>query len=220
MKRANLSDVQNITQSVAKAGGKILITGEPGAGKNFISAKLMRTPKNWCFLDQLGKLVGKDWIVKLSDDILNTKVVFTGTCTNMDEVVQQIIASSHGTFLVLYINPTPELWKMTQAAKARDLEGDSAGVDHMRSMFAANAKLSIGAIKKRLAAKERLYYEKASAAFDAEFGTLDGFYFLTIENKLEEGAKPIKGWHEQTEARIEREDEGTQSTKKEVDHAK
>lgn len=160
-----------MAQSV-KEGALVLITGTSGVGKGYVAAKVMKVRAKWISLDDYGVEEGKKWIVKIPDDVLRKGKAFFGCSDNMSAVAQQLREVTD-MLHVFFVHPTPELFRATQAAKAKD-------ADHLPSEWkkgwSDKSKFSDGKVKAFLAAKEKQLLSHITTGFVD--GTVKVFYIF------------------------------------------
>lgn len=182
--------------SLVNKGYKIYLTGRSGSGKDFIAAKLMNNPKNWCFIDKYGKQDGDKWIVNIPSEVASKCVAFVGIGDRMDDIMKQISEASKGKLAVVWIMPSPEIYRAAAAAKAKD------ATDVPKSWiqgWLSNSKLSDGKVRKELLKKRADSVAKIKSSFMSvypEAGPDDLLFFTLVNNVLEGEIK--NGWHGST----------------------
>jgi hypothetical protein len=191
------SDAKSEVDTLVKRGYTVLISGEPGSGKDYISAKWMKNQANWCYLDSLGKDEEDRWIVKIPDAVAKTASIFVGICDNMEDVTTEIMKYCEGKFLLIYVMPDPVLFREANAAKAAEsLQGGRP--TRISSFFAKNGAMTNSQASKYLAKGYEHFAKKMGSLFAKLFPTGDGkppvsFEIIVVENKKEGAIQG--GWH-------------------------
>jgi len=196
MQTVKVKQVKEVATAFVKKGYRLLFTGEPGSGKDYVAAKAMtKGSKGWCFFDQIGKEEGDKWIVKIPNDQLG-KLAFVGTCSNMNDVEKQIIDVCGGKLCYLFVRPSPDFYKLTMAAKARD-----GLVNNLPKKWtddwAKKAKWSTAQCRKHLLDKQRMYIEYVTIGFKAKYpdAKIDDLAIVIVENSPAPGTTVLHGWH-------------------------
>lgn len=119
-KSVGIADLDSIVK-----GGPWLLTGEPGAGKDFVVSKYLAS-KDFQSLDDASCREGKKWIadlLKISHDPHHLRLY--GMCDNLSVVAKSLKdAYEKGTLKLIIIQPSYELFKAVNALKAEELKDE------------------------------------------------------------------------------------------------
>ena len=162
----------------------LLITGVSGAGKSYIGANSKETFPTLQDLDAIGREVNGKWLIDVKKIKHVEPMVCLGTADNLEDVANTMREDFEDDerIDILWIQPTPNLFRQTSAAKAVDLPKDKP--ESWRADHVKKSKMSDSEIKKMLKSKLDLVVVKIK---------LDSVYIFTNEANSE-----IKdGWHKE-----------------------
>lgn len=172
--------VSEFVKEIAKISNtsNVIMTGVSGSGKDWLNAKLA---KPLFPLDSIGAKKNDKWVIDPSKipDSANGSVM--GWSDNLGEVADSIREEWEGDLVLVWIQPSAEIFKLAQAAKAKDAtEKDSS----WKKDWAAKAKWSAAKVKTYLDGKLKLVTAKVRPD-----------QLIIVENSSREGAITV-GWHQ------------------------
>lgn len=189
---------------LVKEGFIIYLTGRSGSGKDYVANAMMSKPDSWCFMDRYGKQQDQKWVVNIPDDVVKKSKVFVGLADNVENVMEQILTVSGGKLAVVYVMPSPEIFREANAAKAKDARDTPAA---WVEGWLAKSKASDGSTRKELISKMELVLSKITESFKKMFPDANvskDLVFLELKNDKKSG--PItNGWHK-SPGRVTQED--------------
>lgn len=178
---------KNVVADIKRLGriakiGPTIITGVSGSGKDYIVHYLK--DDNIQALDKIGVKVNNRWITDLTKiDLTPRQLVVFGWSDNLTEVASALMAeySEDAVFTLVWIQPTPELFRLANGAKAIEAAEDNSD---WASDWLAKSKWSDEKVASYTRSKLELLIKKIKP--DQTFIYING---------LQHGQKVEHGWH-------------------------
>lgn len=181
MKKREVSMPELLLGEREKLDGLTLITGVSGSGKDWFldNAKL---PPNLKVvrLDEFGAKQNESWIVDVAK--IPDADVAIGWSDNLGEVAKTLRDAyvSGERLTMLWIQPSPDIFRAASAAKAKDATGD---VGSWKKTWDAKSKWSDSKVEKYLSAKLELVTAKVNPDE------------LVIVKNSDAKSEIVDGWH-------------------------
>lgn len=159
-----------------------LLTGVSGSGKNYVVGKAI-FPNDFkvLLLDTIGAKVDGKWTVDVAKIPESTDMV-VGTCDNLIEVANYLrdLYEEGAKFTLYYVDPDPDLFRASVAAKAAEASNDSP----FKKGWAESSKRNDAWVRKYVNGKLDMLVKK-----------LNPDELVIINNHAVKG-EVVKGFHE------------------------
>lgn len=185
-----LASVKEALLAFAKNGGKCLITGEPGSGKDFVAKHAMGNRKVWCFLDDYGEDREGRWMVNIPDEIKREALIYVGIADNLYDILPTLVLPS-AKLKVFFVNPDPSVFKRANLLKS---ETKKDVPDSWRKYWLAKSKFSDTAVVRYMRNELKNLVNRMTAIAAKNKFDID---FVEIANSRQ--GDPKAGWDQDTD---------------------
>jgi len=192
IKHISVTEANSLINQAVKAKRKVLVTGESGAGKNYIAAKAMKNRSKWFLFDQHLVVEDKKYVVSITEGDVKSCEVFVGVADNMEWAVNIIAQGSGGKLALFYVSPEPKLFREVVAQKAAEQADHFLQPTWTRKSKMSSAKLQEHFVKKAEYIVKK-YKDVVAKLFPSEVDEFMDFVYI-IDNK--KAGKVEHGWHE------------------------